>query len=86
VAVRAGDGIMALKASAPASFDLIFLDPPYDSGLLPAALEAAARVLSPQGRIYAESDQRLTEWPAGLSLLRHMKGGSVHAHLLAAGA
>ena len=85
VTVRAGDGIMALKAAAPASFDLIFLDPPFDSGLLPVALEAAARVLSPHGRIYAESDQLLIEWPAGLSLARHLKAGSVHAHLLAAG-
>jgi hypothetical protein len=36
-----------LQAQAPASFDLVFLDPPYGQGLLGPALAAAARVWCP---------------------------------------
>lgn len=82
VTVRAGDGIMALNAAPKQSFDLIFLDPPFGAGLLPGALAAAARALSPHGWIYAETDARLTEWPEGLCLAKHLKAGTVHAHLL----
>jgi 16S rRNA (guanine966-N2)-methyltransferase len=85
VTVRVGDGISALKAAGPASYELVFLDPPYGSELLQPALVAAARVLSPGGFIYAESDALLTAWPDGLRLAKHLKAGSVHAHLLCCG-
>lgn len=35
-------------------FDLIFLDPPFGSDLLPATLDRAATRIAPGGRIYAE--------------------------------
>lgn len=43
-------------------FDLIFLDPPYDQGLLSRTLEgiAAAKLLKPQGLICAEGSLRET--------------------------
>ncbi len=82
ITIRAGDGLTALRASAAGSFDLIFLDPPYGSGLMPAALAAAAQGLSSHGCIYAETDAPLLEWPAGLQMQRHLKAGAVHAHLL----
>lgn len=85
VAVRVGDGISALKAAGPSSYELVFLDPPYGSELLQPALAAAARVLSPGGFIYAESDALLTTWPEGLRLAKHLKAGSVHAHLFRLG-
>ena len=93
VQVDAGDGVAALQRTPPHSWDLIFLDPPYDSGLLPKALAAAQRALAPAGLLYLESAQA---WPECLgpqtpeeapqeaqwALLRHLKAGQVHAHLL----
>ena len=43
VRVERGDGVRALQRLAPASMDLVLLDPPFDSGLFEAALAAAAR-------------------------------------------
>ena len=93
VQVEAGDGVAALQRTPPHSWNLIFLDPPYDSGLLPKALAAAQRALAPAGLLYLESAQA---WPKCLgpqtpeevpqeaqwALLRHLKAGQVHAHLL----
>lgn len=53
--VIAGDAMEYLR-TAKQRFDLIFLDPPYASGLLETALEEIARIdiLSPHGIIVAE--------------------------------
>jgi len=88
VQVQRGDGITALKQLPPASADLILLDPPFDANLFDAALQAAARVLAPGGYLYLEaprawSEEQLT--PLGLTLYRHLKAGTVHAHLLQQG-
>jgi 16S rRNA (guanine966-N2)-methyltransferase len=63
VEVLAGDGLGYL-ASHCGDFDLIFLDPPFDSGVLPEALRRAATHLAATGRIYAEFRSRpdLTGW------------------------
>lgn len=85
VQVRRGDGIAALKARPAASADLVFLDPPFDANLYDAALQAAARVVAPQGFVYLEAPAEFKSEqlaPAGLALHRHLKAGSVHAHLL----
>ena len=85
VQVRRGDGMAALQQCAPASLDLIFLDPPFESPLFQPALQAAARALAPQGFVYLEAP---TQWsaealaPLGLAPHRHLKAGAVHAHLL----
>jgi 16S rRNA (guanine966-N2)-methyltransferase len=55
--VIGSDAIAALRSPRKSGpFDLIFLDPPYDSGLLEAALRtiAACSLLSPEGAIIAE--------------------------------
>ena len=85
VQVLRGDGIAALKQLAPASMNLIFLDPPFDAKLYDAALPAAARALAPGGFIYLEAPSAWGEGqlaPLGLTLYRHLKAGAVHAHLL----
>lgn len=67
------------------AFDIIFLDPPYASGLLPRALPLAVKALAPEGLIYLESDQPLgpdQAASAGLEILRADKAGGVHYHLL----
>ena len=85
VRVLRGDGVAALQHAAPGSLDLVFIDPPFDSGLFDPALQAAARAIHAQGFVYLEaprfwSDAELQPW--GLQQRRHLKAGAVHAHLL----
>lgn len=85
VSVQRANGLSVLKQLAPASVDLVFLDPPFDAKLYETALKAAAPALSAEGRIYLEApdawnDERLA--PFGLQLQKHLKAGAVHAHLL----
>ncbi|WP_243019374.1 16S rRNA (guanine(966)-N(2))-methyltransferase RsmD [Simplicispira sedimenti] len=84
VQLRRGDGVAALRQCAPASLDLVLLDPPFDSALFQPALQAAAQAVGPQGWVYLEAPQA---WdaalaPLGLALHRHLRAGAVHAHLL----
>lgn len=88
VQVQRGDGIAALRQAAPASIDLVLLDPPFDSALFEPALQCAARAVAATGFVYLEaprawSDAQLA--PLGLVLHRHLKAGAVHAHLLRPG-
>jgi 16S rRNA (guanine(966)-N(2))-methyltransferase RsmD len=85
VRVERGDGVRALQRLAPASMDLVLLDPPFDSPLLAQALPEAARALGPQGFVYLESPRRWLDdelAAIGLALYRYLKAGAVHAHLL----
>ncbi len=77
----------ALARLGAASFDLVLLDPPFDAGLLPAAIGAALRVLRPGGLLYVESAQALERpaaaaWP--LDPVRSGRAGAVFFHLLRA--
>ncbi|MEO6973960.1 MAG: 16S rRNA (guanine(966)-N(2))-methyltransferase RsmD [Rhodoferax sp.] len=83
--IERGDGIAALRQLAPGSVDVVFLDPPFDSDLFEAALQAAARAVAAAGYVYLEAPSawrgdRLAAF--GLALHRHLKAGAVHAHLL----
>lgn len=62
------------------AYDLIFLDPPFSSELLPSILPLAATRLAPDGRIYAESPQPLA--PEGMTVLRQGRAGHSHFCLL----
>jgi 16S rRNA (guanine966-N2)-methyltransferase len=89
VRVQRGDGIAALKQAAPASLDLILLDPPFEGGLYEPALQAAVRAVAAGGFVYLEAPALWTEEqlaPWGLVVHRHLKAGAVHAHLLRLGA
>lgn len=80
-----GDGVAALKHLDPASMDAVFLDPPFDSVLFEAALQAAGRAVAPDGFVYLEAPTLWTDAQlesAGLKVHRHLKAGAVHAHLL----
>ena len=94
VTVVRGDGLAVLRQWAGRSdLDLVFLDPPYDSPVYAEALVLAAAALKPDGLIYLEARQ---EWQASSlekamaaattgpvwRVLRHLKAGQVHAHLL----
>ncbi|OYD48324.1 16S rRNA (guanine(966)-N(2))-methyltransferase RsmD [Acidovorax kalamii] len=85
VRVQRGDGVAALKQAAPASVDLVLLDPPFDGDLFAPALQAAAKAVAAEGFIYLEAPRAWTDEelaPSGLVLYRHLKAGAVHAHLL----
>ena len=86
VQLRRGDGVAQLRQCAPASLDLVLIDPPFGSDLFTPALQAAARALKPEGFVYLEAASRWTDEllaPLGLVLQRHLRAGAVHAHLLA---
>ena len=85
VQVQRTDGVAFLRQLGSASVDLIFLDPPFDSALFEPALQAAAQAVKPDGWVYLEAplpwtDALLAPW--GLQPHRHLKAGTVHAHLL----
>jgi len=85
VRVRRGDGLAQLAQCAPASLDLVLIDPPFGGDLFAPALKAARQALAPQGRVYLEAPVQWTDEalaPLGLVRLRHLRAGAVHAHLL----
>jgi 16S rRNA (guanine(966)-N(2))-methyltransferase RsmD len=84
VRVVTPDALAWMARAAPAQFDLVFIDPPFDAGLHGAALAAAAPLLRAGGVVYLEGPQALEPPPAGWTLYRHTRAGAVHAHLLQA--
>ena len=66
-------------------FDVIFLDPPFDTSrtLLSVASDLTEkRLLAPGGLIYFETDAALAQVPPGLQLLRQKRTGQVSYGLL----
>jgi 16S rRNA (guanine(966)-N(2))-methyltransferase RsmD len=89
VEVVQADWRTATARLAPASFDLVFLDPPFGSGLLAPALAAARRILKHEGLIYVESGQAQAagvEAGGELEVVRSGKAGDVVFQLLRAAA
>jgi 16S rRNA G966 N2-methylase RsmD len=87
VRIVRGEGVAALRHLSPASQNVIFLDPPFESPLYEPALVAAARALAPSGFVYLEGPTKWTDEllaPMGLVVHRYLKAGAVHAHLLLA--
>jgi 16S rRNA G966 N2-methylase RsmD len=85
VEVRAGDGLAVAAALAPGSFDVIFLDPPFDAGLQDPALAVARRLLAARGLLYLEAPTALLPeqaQQAGLEIVRSGRAGHVSFHLL----
>lgn len=83
--VLATDALSWMRRSAPDAFELVFIDPPYDSDLLGPALAAAARLVVPGGYLYLEAAHAYSPEdlaPLSLTVYRHLRAGRVHAHLL----
>jgi 16S rRNA (guanine(966)-N(2))-methyltransferase RsmD len=78
------DATVALRGFARQGrhFDIVFLDPPYASGLYESILANAAAVLAPDGVVVAEHFHKrlLPEAPEGLQQARTVKVGD---HVLA---
>ena len=67
-------------------WNIVFLDPPFDSLLLSETLPAAARRLAPGGVVYVESnadfDLPAAAQSAGLTVAKTSKAGAVRYGLL----
>lgn len=92
VSVQAADLLRWLRSAPPRPFDICFLDPPFQSGLLTATLAtlrggAAQGWLAPGALVYLESDRRtaMPELPAGWTWLRQKRAGNVCYGLAEAG-
>jgi 16S rRNA (guanine966-N2)-methyltransferase len=84
--VVCADAIAWLVQSAGgAPFDIVFLDPPYDSALLSqvAAALVGGALLAPDARIYVENRARdgLPALPGGWQHIRDGRAGEVGYHL-----
>ena len=83
--VQRSDAVAAMQRLTTGAFDVVFLDPPFDGPWFEPALKAAVRLVPVDGWVYLEApsawtDEALT--PLGLQVVRHLKAGAVHAHLL----
>ena len=83
--IECADAIGWMARSAPERFDVVFIDPPFDSALAGPALAAAMRVVAPGGWIYLELPRPFDAGlapPVPLTVVRQGRAGSVHFHLL----
>ena len=81
VQLLASDALAWLKRAEANRWDLVLLDPPFDTDVVNVALAAAAPTLAEGGRVYVESPRELHTAPTGLLRHRHLRAGAVHAHL-----
>jgi 16S rRNA (guanine(966)-N(2))-methyltransferase RsmD len=84
VEVERADALQWMARAPAASFDLVFLDPPFESTLLGPALPAAGRVVREGGYLYVESAAPVDPTSAGpaMELFRTGRAGAVHFQLL----
>ena len=85
VRVERADALQWLGRAPVGSFDVVFLDPPFDSPLLAPALAAAAPLVVAGGYVYVEGPtpiEPLAMEVAGLEPWRTGRAGAVHFQLL----
>ncbi|MCC2954931.1 16S rRNA (guanine(966)-N(2))-methyltransferase RsmD [Massilia sp. IC2-477] len=91
VKVLRADALALVKdlAARGQRFDVIFLDPPYQLGLLSQILPLCPAILNEGGMVYAETgaalpfeDTELPDWLAGWDAIRDDKAGMVYYYLL----
>ena len=72
---------LAFLRSDTRRYRVVFLDPPFDLGLLPRLLALLPERLHDGARVYVESD-RLPELPTGYETMRQYRAGRVHGLLI----
>ncbi|RZF25913.1 16S rRNA (guanine(966)-N(2))-methyltransferase RsmD [Paraburkholderia sp. UYCP14C] len=86
IEIAEADGLRLAASLAPGSFDVVFLDPPFNADLLGKALAVAVPLLRAGGYLYVEAGEALEpaahEPLAGWEVVRQGKAGAVHFHLL----
>lgn len=80
-----GDCIAVAPRLPAGQFDVIFIDPPFAAGLHLKALEAADRLLAPEGLIYFETpaEGEAIAVPEAFAVLREGTAGAVRYQILA---
>ncbi len=85
--IRQGDALQILATPPDLPFDIVFLDPPFNKGLITPCIEALESNgwLSENARIYleAESSMRDLNLPKQWEILRQQKAGQVACYLAA---
>jgi len=76
-----GDALHFLAARGSGRFDVVFVDPPYGSGLVDAVLAHLPAVLAPGGCAYVESGSPVAPAPPW-RVRRAARAGAVHYHLI----
>jgi 16S rRNA (guanine966-N2)-methyltransferase len=79
-----GDALHFLDDPTAGRFDVVFVDPPYASGLVAKVLPKLQGVLAPGGVVYVESDA-VIDAPAPWRVRRRSRAGGVHYLLLEKG-
>lgn len=82
VAQYCADGL-EFVLQAPERYDVIFLDPPFQSDYLPKLLPLLADKLTPEGLVYIESGAPF-EPGEGWQVVKRAKASKVHYQLLQA--
>ena len=85
VQVQRTDAVAGMQRLTASAFDVVFLDPPFDGPWFEPALRAAVRLVPVGGWVYLEAPAQWTDealLPLALEVVRHLKAGAVHAHLL----
>lgn len=87
VEIAEADALRLAAGLAPGTFDVVFLDPPFDApDTFARALTLAVPLVKPDGFLYVESGEPLDpaahEALAGWKVARGGKAGMVHYHLL----
>lgn len=80
--VQRGDAIAWMRQAPGEAFELVLLDPPFDSNMLAPAIAAAARLVAAGGYLYVESGAGLADVPPGFETWREGRAGAVHFTLL----
>ena len=81
VRIQACDASVTLGRLEAARFNLIFLDPPFDSDWLERLWPLLPGLLQPGGLVYIEAGKEITV-PAGFDILRQDRAGNVHYQLI----
>ncbi len=87
ITILAGDAaaVLARLHDQSASFDVIFLDPPFHEAMIERIVPAAVLLLSPHGLLYVEREAPLAQEfldQHDLDVVRADKAGQVFYHLL----
>ncbi|HET9206990.1 MAG TPA: 16S rRNA (guanine(966)-N(2))-methyltransferase RsmD [Burkholderiaceae bacterium] len=83
VRVERAEAVSWMRTAAPGQFQLVLLDPPFDSPeVLPTAIEAATHLVAPAGALYVEAAQPLRDAPEGFAIWRQARAGAVWAQVL----
>ena len=80
ISVHCQDGL-EFAARDPQRYDVIFLDPPFQSDFLPGLFELLAARLTDNGVLYVESGGAISP-PDGWQAIKSGRAGQVHYQLL----